>query len=166
MSVLRFHLCNLPSIVQVYYQLFNYSDDIYQGQLHRATSCRENGQSVLLLHSHAEECAAEAVQVRGPQEPSGWTCSFRGSVSTHSGVTINHPLGFLTRFSVVFISFGCHSSPIKCSFSSLYVSTTMASHTLHSQGRTGPQVSLKLTMHRSIIQKKAALMHPCSSVRG
>lgn len=64
MSALRFHLCNLPSIVQDYYQLFNYSDDIYQGQLYRAVSCRENGQSVLLLHSHSEECAAEAVQVR------------------------------------------------------------------------------------------------------
>lgn len=35
-SALRFHLCNLPSIVQDYYQLFNYSDDIYQGQLYRA----------------------------------------------------------------------------------------------------------------------------------
>lgn len=63
MSALRFHLCNLSSIVRDYYQLFNYSDDIYQGQLYRAVSCRENGLSVLLLHSQAEECAAEAVQV-------------------------------------------------------------------------------------------------------
>lgn len=64
MSALRFHLRNLPSIVGDYYQLFNYSDDIYQGQLYRAASCRENGQSVLLLHSEAEESeAAEAVQV-------------------------------------------------------------------------------------------------------
>lgn len=65
MSALRFHPCNLPSIVRDYYQLFNYSDDIYQGQLYRAASCRENGLSVLLLHSQAEECAAEAVQVGG-----------------------------------------------------------------------------------------------------
>lgn len=63
MSALRFHPCNLPSIVQDYYQLLNYSDDIYQGQLYWAVSCRENGQSVLLLHSHAWEFAAEAVQV-------------------------------------------------------------------------------------------------------
>lgn len=53
-SALRFHLCNLPSIVQDYYQLFNNSYDIYQGQLYPAVSCRENGlQSVLLLHSQA-----------------------------------------------------------------------------------------------------------------
>lgn len=62
-SALRFHLCNLPSIVQDYYQLFNYSDDIYQGQLYRSMSCWENGLSVLLLHSQAEECAGVAVQV-------------------------------------------------------------------------------------------------------
>lgn len=53
-SALRFHLRNLPSIVQDYYQLFNNSYDIYQGQLYPAVSCRENGlQSVLLLHSQA-----------------------------------------------------------------------------------------------------------------
>lgn len=53
-SALRFHLCNLPSIVQDYYQLFNNSYDIYQGQLYPAVSCRENGlQSVLLLHFQA-----------------------------------------------------------------------------------------------------------------
>lgn len=53
-SALRFHLYNPPSIVQDYYQLFNNSYDIYQGQLYPAVSCRENGlQSVLLLHSQA-----------------------------------------------------------------------------------------------------------------
>lgn len=52
-SALRFHLCNLLSIVQDYYQLFNNSGDIYQGQLCRAVSCRENGLSVILLHSQA-----------------------------------------------------------------------------------------------------------------
>lgn len=52
-SALRFHLCNLLSIVQGYYQLFNNSGDIYQGQLCRAVSCRENGLSVILLHSQA-----------------------------------------------------------------------------------------------------------------
>lgn len=61
-----------------YYQLFNYSGDIYQGQLYRAASCREKGQSGLLLHSRAEECAAEAVQVE--LETFGWTCFFSGSV--------------------------------------------------------------------------------------
>lgn len=45
-----------PSIVWDYYQLFNYSDDIYQGQLYRVVSCRENGQSVLLLHLEEEVC--------------------------------------------------------------------------------------------------------------
>lgn len=50
-SALRFHLCNLLSIVQDYYQLFNNSDHIYQGQLYRAVSGRENGLSVILLHS-------------------------------------------------------------------------------------------------------------------
>lgn len=54
-SALRFHLCNLSSIVRDYYPLFNYSDDIYQGQLYGAVSCREDGQSVLLLHLHPEE---------------------------------------------------------------------------------------------------------------
>lgn len=52
-SALRFHLCNLLSIVQDYYQLFNNSGDIYQGQLCRTVSCRENGLSVILLHSQA-----------------------------------------------------------------------------------------------------------------
>ena len=74
-----------PSIVRDYYQLFNYSDDIYQGQLYRAVSCRENGLSVLLLHSQAEECAAEAVQVGGEKETFGcWTCFFSGSVPSQS----------------------------------------------------------------------------------
>lgn len=76
-----------PSIVGDYYQLFNYSDDIYQGQLYRAASCRENGQSVLLLHSQAEECAAEAVQVG--VETFGRACFFSGSVPTVSRVAIN-----------------------------------------------------------------------------
>lgn len=40
---LRFHPCNLLSIVGDYFELFNYSDDIYQGQLYQTTSCRENG---------------------------------------------------------------------------------------------------------------------------
>lgn len=102
-SALRFHLCNLPSIVQVYYQLFNYSDDIYQGQLHRAASCRENGQSVSLLHSHAEECAAEAVQVGGHRNLLAGLVPSGRSVSTLSGVTINDPLWFLTHFSIVYI---------------------------------------------------------------
>lgn len=88
MSALRFHLCNLPSIVRDYYQLFNYSDDIYQGQLYRAL-CRENGLSVLLLHSEAEECAAEAVQVG--VETLDWTCFFSGSVPTVSRVATNDP---------------------------------------------------------------------------
>lgn len=87
-SALRFHLCNLPSIVQDYYQLFNYSDDIYQGQLYGATSCRENGQSVLLLHLHAEESAAEAVQV---ELRNLWLHLFSSlGVSPHSQVIINH----------------------------------------------------------------------------
>lgn len=47
-----------PSIVGDYYQLFNYSDDIYQGQLYGAASCRENGLSVLLLHLQAGESSA------------------------------------------------------------------------------------------------------------
>lgn len=45
-SALRSHPCNLLSIVGDYYALFNYSDDIYQGQLYSTTSCRENGLSV------------------------------------------------------------------------------------------------------------------------
>lgn len=42
-----------PSIVGDYYQPFNYSDDIYQGQLYGAASWGENGLSVLLLHLQA-----------------------------------------------------------------------------------------------------------------
>ncbi len=98
-SALRFHLCNLPSIVRDYYQLFNYSDDIYQGQLYRAVSCRENGLSVLLLHSQAEECAAEAVQVG--VKTFGWTCFFSGSVPTVTRVAINYP----PRFQLFFFLF-------------------------------------------------------------
>lgn len=97
-SALRFHLCNHPSIVQDYYQLFNYSDDIYQGQLYRAVSCRENGLSVLLLHSQAGECAAEAVQVG--VETFGWTCFFSGSVPTLTRVAINYPLWFQLSYSL------------------------------------------------------------------
>lgn len=66
------------SIVGDYYELFNYSGDIYQGQLYRAASCRENGLSVLLLHSQAEEreqlLLTEALQVKA--ETSGWTFFF------------------------------------------------------------------------------------------
>lgn len=164
-SALRFHLCNLPSIVQVYYQLFNYSDDIYQGQLHRAVSCRENGQSVLLLHSHAGECAAEAVQV-GPQEPLAGPLSSEGVSPLLSRVTINHPLWFLTRFSAVFISFGCHSSPIKRSLHLL--SFLLYAFPLNGIAHPDPWSSkfLKALDAPQHHRKRAALMHPCSSVRG
>lgn len=70
-SALRFHLCNLLSIVQDYYQLFNNSGDIYQGQLCRAVSCRENGLSVILLHSQA-----------GNERLFNWVPAFTGSVAT------------------------------------------------------------------------------------
>lgn len=122
-SALRFHICNLPSIVQDYYQLFNYSDDIYQGQLYRAMSCRENGPSVLLLHSQAEECAGAAVQVGA--ETFGWTYSFSGSVPV-TRVAINYPAWFQRSHSlvVVFISFGCHSNPVKTPTSIFNVSTS------------------------------------------
>lgn len=95
MSALRFHLCNLPSIVQDYYQLFNYSDDIYQGQLYRAVSCRENGLSVLLLHLQAGECAGEAVQVKG-----GECRNLSGTCSIQHNCSFSHWL-FFFLYSII-----------------------------------------------------------------
>lgn len=71
-----------PSIVGDYYQLFNYSDDIYQGQLYGAASCGENGLSVLLLHLQAGESSAqaEAVQVMAGMEDAGGAESSPGLV--------------------------------------------------------------------------------------
>lgn len=143
-SALRFHLCNLPSIVRDYYQLFNYSDDIYQGQLYRAASCRENGLSVLLLHSQAGECAAEAVQVGLEEGTFSWTCFFSGSVPCPvTRVAINCPTWFQQQCSLfMFIRFGCHITPAKHSPLSPSLMSTSLYH--YSNANTLEKTGLQL----------------------
>lgn len=100
-SALRFHLCNLLSIVQDYYQLFNNSGDIYQGQLCRAVSCREDGLSVILLHSQA---ANERLFNWGRKPLAGGTCFHRECPHIRSQGLIlmpNAPFKLTFRFKLV-----------------------------------------------------------------
>lgn len=171
-SALRFHLCNLTSIVRDYYQLFNYSDDIYQGQLYRAVSCRENGLSVLLLHSKAGECAAEAVQV---VETFGWTCFFPGRDFTATRIAINCPPRFQLLYSLfsLFIAFRCHSISVKHSFHFLLyclhkfiIITVTQTPSASTRKDQFPSLSCQV-MHDSIINKRwrARLRHPGAQFR-
>lgn len=70
------------SIIQMIFTRANYTGP---------TSCRENGLSVLLLHSQAEESAAEAVQ-EGVKPLALWLELFLHRECLHTGNVINDPL--------------------------------------------------------------------------
>lgn len=171
MSALRFHLCNLPSIVRDYYQLLNNSDDIYQGQLYRAVSCRENGLSVLLLHSGR--------RVRC------WGCSSGGRnlwldlfllrecprrhKNCHKLSTIIEALR-LTSWAVL-ASFDCHGIPVKHSLKILAALLSLKScsntiTTVREDWSSG--LTFLVMMHHIIVNKKAEGYSeaPWSSARG
>lgn len=114
--------------------------------------------------THMQKSALLRLFKWGPQEPLAGLVSSEGVSPLLSRVTINHPLWFLTRFSAVFISLGCHSSPIKRSLHLFFAFciSTKRYHTPCSLVLKVPQSSWCTTAS----YKKAALMHPCSSVRG